>query len=191
MGYYYLNLFEINIVKRFTLYMYSNILYLTVREWPKPQIKRDKTMSKLTATFEQVKKIADENNIRIELDEDGDIGILTNAEGCKYSDSIQFNELRVNQSLMSESEEVLLDKLNAKILKRLLFAIKPSARQQAVSTSKNGYTLKDYIRKYFSGSQRAFAESQGVQPAQVTQWLSKEFIVVDHVLHSPRRELNH
>lgn len=53
------------------------------------------------------------------------------------------------------------------------------------------YTLAEYISEFFNGSQRKFAESQGVQPAQVTQWLNKEFIVVDHVLHSPRRELNH
>jgi len=51
------------------------------------------------------------------------------------------------------------------------------------------YTLVEYISEYFGGSQREFAKTQGVQPAQITQWLSKDFIVVDNVLYSPRRTL--
>lgn len=50
--------------------------------------------------------------------------------------------------------------------------------------------LKDYIDSEFGGSQRAFASAQGVQPAQVTQWLNKGFIVVRGELYSPRRKLN-
>lgn len=49
--------------------------------------------------------------------------------------------------------------------------------------------LKDYIKKYFNGSQKAFADAQAVAPAQVTQWLKKDFIVVHDVLYSPRRNL--
>lgn len=52
------------------------------------------------------------------------------------------------------------------------------------------YTLAEYIDEYFSGSQRAFAAAQGVQPAQVTQWLKKCFIVVGDILYAPRRELH-
>jgi len=48
----------------------------------------------------------------------------------------------------------------------------------------------DYINENFGGAQRAFAIAQGIAPAQVTQWLNKDFIVVDDVLYSPRRELN-
>lgn len=51
-------------------------------------------------------------------------------------------------------------------------------------------TLIDYIASNYSGSQTAFAADQGVQLPQVTQWISKKFIVVDGVLHSPRRILN-
>ena len=51
-------------------------------------------------------------------------------------------------------------------------------------------TLAEYISEQFSGSQREFAAAQGVQPAQVTQWLNKDFIVVNDVLYSARRELN-
>ena len=50
--------------------------------------------------------------------------------------------------------------------------------------------LKEYIDKHFDGSQAAFAEAQGVQRQQVTQWINKEFIVVDDCLYSFRRELN-
>lgn len=51
------------------------------------------------------------------------------------------------------------------------------------------YDLCEYIEIFFSGSQRQFAETQGVQPAQVTQWLNKNFIIIDHNLYSHRREL--
>ncbi|MGT3113725.1 helix-turn-helix domain-containing protein [Klebsiella pneumoniae] len=49
--------------------------------------------------------------------------------------------------------------------------------------------LLDYINKYYNGNQASFARLIGVQPAQVTQWLEKKFIVVDHTLYSPRRKL--
>lgn len=49
--------------------------------------------------------------------------------------------------------------------------------------------LADYIDLYYGGVQTRFADSQGVLPQQVTQWIRKGFVVVDHVLYSPRREL--
>ena len=49
--------------------------------------------------------------------------------------------------------------------------------------------LIDYIANYYDGSQTAFANAQSVKPQQVTQWIKKEFIVIDHVLYSPRRDL--
>lgn len=49
--------------------------------------------------------------------------------------------------------------------------------------------LLDYIAANYSGSQADFAKAQGVKPPQVTQWINKKFIVLDHVLYSPRREL--
>lgn len=51
--------------------------------------------------------------------------------------------------------------------------------------------LVAYIDTYYGGRQADFARAQGVQPAQVTQWIKKGFIVVEHVLYSPRRELAH
>ena len=51
-------------------------------------------------------------------------------------------------------------------------------------------SLHDYINRYFGGVQADFADAQGVSRQQVTQWLNKGFIVVDHVLHSKRRDLN-
>lgn len=50
-------------------------------------------------------------------------------------------------------------------------------------------TLAEYISHRFEGSQKAFAEAQNVAPAQVTQWLKKDFIVVNDVLYSARRAL--
>lgn len=50
-------------------------------------------------------------------------------------------------------------------------------------------TLIEYIEKYYSGNQAAFAASCGVKPQQVTQWINKGFIVVEGALYSHRREL--
>lgn len=49
--------------------------------------------------------------------------------------------------------------------------------------------LLEYINKYYGGSQAAFARALGVKPQQVTQWIDKGFIVVDHKLYSHRRDL--
>lgn len=49
--------------------------------------------------------------------------------------------------------------------------------------------LLNYIAANYSGSQTAFAKAQGVKPQQITQWINKDFIVVNDVLYSPRRIL--
>ena len=49
--------------------------------------------------------------------------------------------------------------------------------------------LTEYIDECFNGSQIAFANTQGVKPPQVTQWITKGYIVADNILYSPRREL--
>jgi len=51
-------------------------------------------------------------------------------------------------------------------------------------------SLPDYIAAKFRGSQTSFAYAQGVKLPQVTQWINKNFIVVNDELHSPRRKLN-
>lgn len=40
--------------------------------------------------------------------------------------------------------------------------------------------LIEYINKFYRGNQASF---------QVTQWINKGFIVVNHTLYSPRRKL--
>ncbi|HAV1520140.1 TPA: hypothetical protein JG825_003459 [Vibrio parahaemolyticus] len=49
--------------------------------------------------------------------------------------------------------------------------------------------LQQYIDVFYGGSNTGFAVAQGVKPQQVTQWKNNGFIVVEHVLYSPRREL--
>nr|WP_071529128.1 hypothetical protein [Escherichia coli] len=49
--------------------------------------------------------------------------------------------------------------------------------------------LIEYINKFYRGNQASFARLTGVQPAQVTQWINKGFIVVNHTLYSPRRKV--
>lgn len=51
------------------------------------------------------------------------------------------------------------------------------------------YSIEDHINKEWGGNQAAFARAQGVQPPQVTQWIEKDFIVVDNALYSHRRDL--
>ena len=57
-------------------------------------------------------------------------------------------------------------------------------------TTPETLSLHDYINRYYGGVQADFARAQNTSPQQVTQWLDKGFIVVDHVLHSKRRDLN-
>jgi hypothetical protein len=49
--------------------------------------------------------------------------------------------------------------------------------------------LRNYIKKHYADSQALFAATVGVQRQQVTQWLKKDFIVVEGHLYSPRRVL--
>ena len=49
--------------------------------------------------------------------------------------------------------------------------------------------LIEYINKFYLANQTSFSRLTGVQPAQVTQWINKGFIVVNHTLYSPRRKL--
>ena len=50
-------------------------------------------------------------------------------------------------------------------------------------------TLADHIKTEWGGSQAAFARAQNVKPPQVTQWITKGFVVIDQTLFSPRRDL--
>ena len=49
--------------------------------------------------------------------------------------------------------------------------------------------LQAYINQRYQGNQAAFARAQGVKPQQVTQWLKKDFLVVNDKLYYPRRAL--
>ncbi|MCL8323702.1 helix-turn-helix domain-containing protein [Providencia thailandensis] len=51
-------------------------------------------------------------------------------------------------------------------------------------------TLIEYINTHYNGSQKDFASKLDIKPQQVTQWINKDFIVINHVLYSPRRDLS-
>jgi len=55
--------------------------------------------------------------------------------------------------------------------------------------TKKSESLASYISINFN-SKADFALHQKVLPQQVTQWLEKDFIVIDDVLYSFRRKLN-
>ena len=50
-------------------------------------------------------------------------------------------------------------------------------------------TLREYINREYGGSQVRFAKSLNVKRQQITPWLKKGFIVINHVLYSKRRIL--
>ncbi|WP_290012774.1 hypothetical protein [Proteus terrae] len=50
-------------------------------------------------------------------------------------------------------------------------------------------TLQEYIKLHYNGNNAEFARACEVKPQQITQWINKGFIVVEHQLYSPRREL--
>ena len=55
-------------------------------------------------------------------------------------------------------------------------------------TMDDAQPLRGFIEEKFK-TQTAFAKAIGVEPAQITQWLAKDFIVVSGMLYSPRRKL--
>jgi len=50
-------------------------------------------------------------------------------------------------------------------------------------------SLTEYIDKYHNGRQIQFAKANGVEKSQVTQWVKKNFIVINGELYSIRRKL--
>ncbi len=48
-------------------------------------------------------------------------------------------------------------------------------------------SLADFITENFNGNQSAFARANGVQRAQVSQWLKAGYIVIDDKLCAIRR----
>ena len=48
--------------------------------------------------------------------------------------------------------------------------------------------IKEYIALMYE-SQAHFARVQGVAPAQVTQWINMNCIVINEIIYSPRRNI--
>ncbi|EOT1738175.1 hypothetical protein ACYJGC_005132 [Klebsiella pneumoniae] len=55
--------------------------------------------------------------------------------------------------------------------------------------SVSGYTLRGYIETYHGGVASEFARHMGVNRQQVNKWLNDEWIVINHRLFSPQREV--
>jgi len=51
-------------------------------------------------------------------------------------------------------------------------------------------SLADFIAENFKGNQSAFARANGVQRAQVTQWIKAGYIVAGNKLCAVRRVIN-
>lgn len=49
--------------------------------------------------------------------------------------------------------------------------------------------LTEYIEKYYDGNKSAFARANEVLPQQVNNWINGDYVVVNNVLCSPRRDL--
>lgn len=50
-------------------------------------------------------------------------------------------------------------------------------------------TLRDYIANYYGGNNSEFARATGETRQQVNKWISKGYIVVNHTLCKPHKEL--
>lgn len=50
-------------------------------------------------------------------------------------------------------------------------------------------TLTTYINKHYGGLQKDMAADLDVSPSQVSRWISKDYIIIDGVMYSPRRSL--
>lgn len=49
--------------------------------------------------------------------------------------------------------------------------------------------LIEYINRYYGSNRTAFGDAQGVSKQQVNKWLAGDWMVIDDVLLSPKREL--
>lgn len=49
--------------------------------------------------------------------------------------------------------------------------------------------LREYIKQRHNDNQRDFARHMGVLPQAVTKWLNDDWIVIDDVLYTPRRNV--
>lgn len=47
---------------------------------------------------------------------------------------------------------------------------------------KNKYTVKEYIYKYYENKQINLANELGVSKQILTQWIQKDYFVLDHIL---------
>lgn len=50
-------------------------------------------------------------------------------------------------------------------------------------------SITEYINLHFNGNQSEFARRMEVNRQQVTRWISEDWIVVGHILYSPRRSV--
>ncbi|CNE43010.1 MULTISPECIES: hypothetical protein [Yersinia] len=53
----------------------------------------------------------------------------------------------------------------------------------------SGRTLEGYIDFYFKGNQSEFARHMDVNRQQVTKWLNDGWVVINHQLFSPKRDV--
>ncbi|HDL7535694.1 TPA: hypothetical protein ROW14_003146 [Yersinia enterocolitica] len=53
----------------------------------------------------------------------------------------------------------------------------------------SGRTLEDYIDFYFKGNQSEFARHMNVNRQQVTKWLNDGWVVINHQIFSPQRDV--
>ena len=65
-----------------------------------------------------------------------------------------------------------------------------SAVKMKSSEKYEAASLAGFITENFNGNQSAFARANGVQRAQVTQWLKAGYIVVGNKLCAVRRVIN-
>lgn len=49
--------------------------------------------------------------------------------------------------------------------------------------------LSNYIKENFADNKAAFARHVGVEPQAVTKWIKANWIIIDNILYSPRREV--
>ena len=50
------------------------------------------------------------------------------------------------------------------------------------------YPLNEYIKKFFKGDRKEFANYLGVNRQQVDKWIRNDFIVYEQALYSKRRD---
>lgn len=75
------------------------------------------------------------------------------------------------------------------LLEALNIALEAVKTKAVIENAVSGYNLRGYIDLHHQGVAADFARHMGVTRQQVNKWLSDGWVVINHQLYSPQRDV--